>query len=92
MRKETTGFCAVVHTIKFLPLKMISRQRKGAADDVERQVKKMREEHGLSQAALADRLHVTRQAVSKWENGRAVPGIDILTELSALYGMSLWTS
>ena len=31
----------------------------------------------------------SRQAVSKWENGRAVPGIDILTELSALYGMSL---
>ena len=52
-------------------------------------LKKMREEHGLSQAALADRLHVTRQVVSKWENGRAVPGIDILTELSALYGMSL---
>ena len=52
-------------------------------------LKKTREEHGLSQAALADRLHVTRQAVSKWENGRAVPGIDILTELSALYGMSL---
>lgn len=52
-------------------------------------LKEAREAHDLSQAALADQLHVTRQAVSKWENGKAVPGIDILTELSRLYGMSL---
>ncbi len=52
-------------------------------------LKEAREAHDLSQVALADQLHVTRQAVSKWENGKAVPGIDILTELSRLYGMSL---
>ena len=52
-------------------------------------LKEEREAHGLSQSALADQLHVTRQAVSKWENGTAIPGIDILTELSGLYDMSL---
>lgn len=52
-------------------------------------LKEEREAHGLSQSALADQLHVTRQAVSKWENGKAIPGIDILTELSGLYDMSL---
>ena len=51
-------------------------------------LKKMREEHGLSQAALADRLHVTRQAVSKWENGTSDPSTVNLLALAKLYGVS----
>ena len=43
----------------------------------------------LSQQDLADRLSVTAQAVSKWETGAALPDIELLLELSKLYGVSI---
>ena len=41
----------------------------------------LRSRHELSQEALAEKLHVTRQAVSRWENGETVPNIDTLKVL-----------
>ena len=38
----------------------------------------LRERSGLTQAEMAERLHVTRQAVSRWECGDTQPGIDTL--------------
>ncbi|MCI8624273.1 MAG: helix-turn-helix transcriptional regulator [Provencibacterium sp.] len=52
-------------------------------------VKKLRRERGLTQEYLAERLHVTRQAVSKWENDRAQPSMEKLLELSALFEIPL---
>jgi transcriptional regulator with XRE-family HTH domain len=49
----------------------------------------LRTEAGLSQEELALKLFVTRQAVSKWERGRSMPAIDILSELTELFGVSL---
>ena len=43
---------------------------------------------GLSQEELADKLFVTRQALSKWENGTSVPSIDTLSEISKIFGVS----
>ena len=37
-----------------------------------------RKELGLTQQALADKLHVSFQAISKWENGTSYPEIDLL--------------
>lgn len=37
-----------------------------------------RKDLDLSQAELAERLHVTDKAVSKWETGRSLPGVDSL--------------
>lgn len=51
----------------------------------------LRSRHGLSQDALAEKLHVTRQAVSRWENGETVPNIDTLNVLSKLYDVSINT-
>lgn len=51
----------------------------------------LRTQHGFSQEALAERLHVTRQAVSRWENGDTVPNIDTLQQLSRLYDVSINT-
>lgn len=52
---------------------------------------KIREKNGLSQNELAERLHVTRQAVSRWENGETVPGTDTLVTISREFDVSINT-
>lgn len=49
----------------------------------------LRKQKGLTQSALSETLHVSRQAVSKWEVGAAVPTTDNLKVLSELYGVSV---
>lgn len=49
----------------------------------------LRRTAGLSQEELAEKLSVSRQAVSKWENGAAQPELAKLIELSRLYGVSV---
>ncbi len=49
----------------------------------------LRNKASLSQGELADRLGVSRQAVSKWENNSAVPELDKLLNMSELFGISL---
>lgn len=49
----------------------------------------LRKEHGLSQHDLAEKLNVSRQAVSRWEQGLAMPSSDNLIYLSRLYGITL---
>ncbi len=51
-------------------------------------LKELRTKKGLSQEKLAERLGVSRQSVSKWEQGYAVPSSDNVLELSKLYGIS----
>ena len=41
-------------------------------------IKQARTESGLTQAQLADELHVTRQTISNWENGRSVQDYEML--------------
>lgn len=43
----------------------------------------------LSQVELAERLHVTDKAVSRWETGRGMPGLDSLEPLSEALGLSV---
>ncbi|MBE6536593.1 MAG: helix-turn-helix transcriptional regulator [Ruminococcaceae bacterium] len=47
-----------------------------------------RKRMGLSQEELAEKLYVTRQAISKWENGTSVPSIDTLCEISKMFKVS----
>lgn len=49
----------------------------------------LRKKYNLTQAELASRLHVTAQAVSKWENGRGVPDIELLKRLSEEFDVSI---
>ena len=51
----------------------------------------LRTQRGLSQQNLADQVHVTRQAVSRWESGETVPSSDTLKLLSQLYDVSINT-
>lgn len=51
----------------------------------------LRTKHGLSQDELAEKVFVTRQAVSRWETGDTVPSIETLKLLSKLYNVSINT-
>lgn len=51
-------------------------------DMVGRNLKRLRQQAGLTQDALAERLHVTRQAVSSWETGKTAPDVETLTALA----------
>lgn len=49
----------------------------------------VRKKHGFSQEELADKLDVSRQAVSKWERGEASPDTENLIALSKIYKISI---
>ena len=51
----------------------------------------LRTKRGLSQDELAEKVFVTRQAVSRWENGETVPNTDTLKRLSSLFDVSINT-
>ena len=52
---------------------------------------KLRTKNGLSQEALAEKVFVTRQAVSRWETGETVPNTETLKLLSKLFDVSINT-
>lgn len=49
----------------------------------------LRKENGISQLELAEKLGVSRQAVSRWETGASVPSTEKLISLSKLYSVSM---
>lgn len=51
----------------------------------------LRTKHGLSQDELAEKVFVTRQAVSRWENGETVPNTETLKLLSNVFDVSINT-
>lgn len=52
-------------------------------------ISKLRTDAGLSQEALAEKLGVSRQAVQKWENGSATPGLGCLKKMSEIFRVTL---
>ena len=59
--------------------------------DTKEVIYKLRTKNGLSQDELAEKVFVTRQAVSRWENGETVPNTETLKLLSKLFGVSINT-
>ena len=49
----------------------------------------IRKEVGITQEEMARRLYVTRQAVSRWENGETAPGIDMVKLICVTFGVPL---
>lgn len=49
---------------------------------------KLRKKMGWSQEELAERMNVSRQAVSKWEGAQSTPDLDRILQLSSLFGVS----
>lgn len=57
--------------------------------ELDKRLKDAREAKGLSQNYVAEHLNITRQAISKWENGKSMPDLENLIILSTLYEISL---
>lgn len=53
------------------------------------QIKQLRTEQNLTQEQFAEKLHVTRQAVSNWENNRNLPDLEMLLQMSDTFDVSL---
>ncbi|WP_243111222.1 helix-turn-helix domain-containing protein [Acutalibacter sp. 1XD8-33] len=51
-------------------------------------IQSLRKARGLSQEELAERLGISRQAVSKWESGQSMPELDKVTALSDCFGVT----
>lgn len=62
---------------------MIDREQIGI------RISALRKRAGLSQAALAEKLGVSAQAVSKWESGKNLPDIDLFRELAWFFDMTI---
>lgn len=53
-----------------------------------KQIRTLRMNLNMSQVDLADKLCVTKQSVSNWENENILPSIDMLIKLSVLFGVT----
>ena len=53
--------------------------------DLAKAILNIREENNLTQDDFAAKLHVTRQAVSRWENGETTPKIDTLKQIAEAF-------
>lgn len=53
------------------------------------QIKKIRKERNLTQQDMADKLNVSRQAVSNWENDKNLPDIEMLIIMSQVFHLTL---
>ena len=49
----------------------------------------LRKQHNMTQEQLAEKLYVTRAAVSKWESGKGYPNIESLKAISSLFAISI---
>lgn len=52
-------------------------------------LKKFREDKGLSQNEMAEKMHVSRQTISKWETGKSFPDIESIIAFSNIFEVSL---
>ena len=57
--------------------------------EIGKKLREARSEKGMTQEALAERLGVSRQTISSWENNRSYPDIVSLIALSDIYSLSL---
>lgn len=69
---------------------MISMSMQGGEEmEFGKQIKKLRQEAQLSQEELAERIYVSRQTISNWENDKSYPDVNSLVLLSETFQISL---
>lgn len=57
--------------------------------ELHEKLQELRKSRGLTQEQLAQKIYVSRTAISKWESGRGTPSIDSLKALSAFFAVSV---
>ena len=57
--------------------------------EIEKKIKEARVNAGLTQEQVAEKIMVSRQTISNWENGKSLPDIISIMKLSDLYQISL---
>ena len=57
--------------------------------ELNQKLQELRKKKGLTQEELAERLYVSRTAVSKWESGRGYPSIDSLKRIATVFSVSI---
>lgn len=70
---------------------LIKYSQKGGERMLNENIKTIRKSKGLSQEELAEKLHVVRQTISKWEQGLSVPDSDMLIAISEVLETSVST-
>lgn len=58
-------------------------------ENIAHNLAELRKNKKITQSELAEKLNYSDKAVSKWEHGEALPGIDILQQLADFYGVTL---
>lgn len=73
------------------PQTVVIMEKKGDRDKMElgRQIKRYRNEAGISQDELAEKVYVSRQTISNWENDKNYPDINSLLRLSEIFHVSI---
>lgn len=56
---------------------------------ISKNIKRLRTEKGFTQDLLAEKLYISRQAVSSWENDRTQPDVEMLAKLSEIFEVSI---
>ena len=57
--------------------------------DFNEKIQELRKQKGLTQEELAERLYVSRTAISKWESGRGYPNLDSLKALARFFSVTV---
>ena len=77
--------------MKRMERKIIYVIRKGIIMKISQVLKDIRQQHQLTQEALAERLKVSRSAIARWESGKGIPDIGNLIAISREFDISLDT-
>ena len=65
------------------------KRKRGMDMTMAERLQRLRKEHHFSQEQLAERLQVSRQAVSKWETGQSEPTASNLIQLAEVFDINL---
>jgi transcriptional regulator with XRE-family HTH domain len=76
LRKNQKPSCIIVHEV-------------GSMNKMHEHIKSFRKSKGLTQEQVAQQLYVTRQLISKWEQGKSLPDIESLEKLAVIFEVSL---